>query len=364
MTTTSDAETQSPLPVLKPGDGSYVEHATGRVALPVPPVLLLGTVTPAILRMYFAPQLLTSVGCYELSGISVTSHGILLRDGRPLQSAQLNLDPASVASTRTYGELLLDVPPTRTIAGTVVNLIGPGASVYGHWLVDFLPKLYLLHRSGLVIRNLRYLLPENTPNFGLEWLKLLGISQEQIVWYSPFSEVVLPERLLVPTLLRTNSAAHPILADAADFVASMAPRTPRRRLPTRLFLSRAAANANWREMTNRDEIEIIAQRAGCHVLAPEQLSLLEQLQLFRSAQWILGEYGSALHGSLFCGNKTVVCCLRAAAVHPGFLQSGLCAVRRQRVAYVFAAANESDVAQKFSVAPADFACALNALAAM
>lgn len=90
----------------------------------------------------------------------------------------------------------------------------------------------------------------------------------------------------------------------------------------RLFLTRARASQS-RRIANRDEIEALFTAQGFEIIAPETLPIPEQLRLIRSASFIAGEYGSALHASLFCPPGLAVLALRGNGIHPEFIQSGM-----------------------------------------
>jgi capsular polysaccharide biosynthesis protein len=124
-------------------------------------------------------------------------------------------------------------------------------------------------------------------------------------------------------------------------------------------VARGAPGLEARKLLNRRAIEQLAADAGFEVVRPERFSLTDQMAMFAGAKCIVGEYGSGLHGSLFASAGTMVCALRAAAPHPGFLQSGLCQAMDQKIGYVFGAVSENDdFAQQFSISEADFRCAL------
>lgn len=90
-------------------------------------------------------------------------------------------------------------------------------------------------------------------------------------------------------------------------------------------------------------------------------SLAEQVALFAAARQIVGEYGSGLHGSMFSPPGTFVCAFRAAALHPGFLQSGLCQALDQKIGYVLGDAEDHAIQQEFAVEPEDVRWALRML---
>ena len=251
---------------------------------------------------------------------------------------------------------------SRLIDDLVVSLAGPGLLIYGHWLVDFLPKLYLLKLSGIDPFAVKYILPANTPRFAISWLQMFGISERQLVFFETHAEVVGATRLVVPTLLRTNGRTHPLFRPAIEYLLSLIPRYGNRTVEDgtrrRLYLSRGVPGPEGRKLLNRQAIEQIAVDQGYSIVKPESLSIADQLTLYSRAKSIVGEYGSALHGSMFAPPKTVVCALRASARHPGFLQSGVCQAMGQKIGYVFGSAGEHDVAQEFTIPEDDFKRAL------
>jgi capsular polysaccharide biosynthesis protein len=127
----------------------------------------------------------------------------------------------------------------------------------------------------------------------------------------------------------------------------------------KIFLSRTGAPGQ-RVLTNRAEIETIARDHGCDIVVPETLGLSAQAALFAGAGTILGEYGSALHGTVFSRPGSVCCALRGNLRHPSFMQSGVAAALGQTVGYVLGP-TEGDIAQRFSIDPKDFRLGLDLL---
>jgi capsular polysaccharide biosynthesis protein len=111
-------------------------------------------------------------------------------------------------------------------------------------------------------------------------------------------------------------------------------------------------------MGNRPAIEAIAERAGFTLVQPEKLSMPAQLALFETATMIVGEYGSALHNSIFAEPGTIICALRGNSRHPGFIQSGIGTVLGQETGYVFGNTAGQEVDQRFDIDPAAFSRAL------
>jgi capsular polysaccharide biosynthesis protein len=142
-------------------------------------------------------------------------------------------------------------------------------------------------------------------------------------------------------MVRTNSRTSPLFGDAARFVASLvwrrSARPPVDGGMQRSFLSRALSDKEYRRrLLNRERIEQIAQDAGFAIVHPEQMPLLEQFALLGNARQIVGEYGSALHMSIFSAPGTMLAALLGNySPVAGFLQSAVGEALAQPTGYVF-----------------------------
>ena len=341
------------------GGADYYEIAPSLSTAPIAPSFVFGPFPEYLTQSYFGDLTTLSVGCFSLRDVGLTSHSLLIRDGAVLLSDQLSMSHHSVFEANGFGPIDTLRPFSRWITDEVVSLAGPGHLIYGHWLVDFLPKLYIIAKLELNKPNTKYILPSNTPKFVFDWLEVLGISKDRIVFFDPYSETVGVRKLLVPTLLRTNSRTHPIFRQAVDYLCSLMPPGIRDSDgPRHLYLTRGHSGPENRKLLNRAALERVAVGAGYSVIRPETLSIKDQIALLSHAKSLVGEYGSALHGSIFCSAEAVVCALRSSARHPGFLQSGLCQAMKQNIGYVMGEAGEFDVQQEFTVVEENFNMAL------
>lgn len=226
----------------------------------------------------------------------------------------------------------------RRIKGQTVLLANNGHQIYGHWLVDFLPKLHLLDLAGLKLEQLTILLPTNMADFGGQFLRLLGIPDEHLIRYDPDTETILADELLVPSTLRWGGRCSPLFAGAIDFlnrridqVNQVPPSAVRR-----MFLSRRRSGREGRQLVNQDRLEALAVEAGLTLVYPEELPLLEQIALFRGVEQVVGQYGSGLHATIFSRPGVVVCGLHGQLPATfDALQSGIGERLGQPTGYVF-----------------------------
>ncbi|MGA4553477.1 glycosyltransferase family 61 protein [Methylorubrum aminovorans] len=322
------------------GHGSVTDLSLSRRASIRPPDFLIGQVTPLLLRQYFGQSVELGTSLYRIGPAAVTAAGHILIDGALAWSYQLGVTPEDAANaTREIARLWTSLS-RRRIEGEVVLLAGAGHLLYGHWLVDFLPKLVLLEEAGYDIRRQRYLLPADTPAFARQWLRLLGIADDQIIVYDRLAELVECRVLVVPTLLRFLGRASPTMGRVRDFLLSRLqggrnrsgpcfpwPFAARRRQPERrkLLVARSInpGTLGRRHLVEREMFEAKAQARGFSIVRPESMGIGEQVALFRTAGTICGEYGSGLHNTLFVPFGARILSLQEGGQNTGFLQSSL-----------------------------------------
>jgi capsular polysaccharide biosynthesis protein len=323
-----------------------------------PPAFLLGPANATVLTEIFGQIDTPCVGCYAIADAFVAPTGIAIKDGVAFH-AEAFLQPRHHVVT-VCDRLNAVNPPVRHVGGTLAVIYGPANETWGHWLIDFLPRLWVLQQAGHDLENLHFLVPPDLRPFARTLLLLCGLREDQLVRYNYFAELVRTDLLLMPTGLRAGNRLAPCFADATAYWTARV-RIDREAGRPRLYLSRAGA-PQQRQMLNRDAMEHIARNAAFEVVHPESLTVTEQIRLFSGARMLAGEYGSALHNSVFAGPGAAVCGLRGTSRHPSFLQSGIATVLHQDVGYVFAATEGQDVDQRFKIDPELFRHALELMA--
>lgn len=311
--------------------------ATPNHALPEPPRFTFGPFPPDLMASYYRHWGLSSVGVFQLSGFELAGAFLLRSKGTYYRCPQLNIHEVHIRSESSRIAAGATTSVHRHVPGGCVILAGPGHPIYGHWLVEYLPKIALLHLAGFDISSASYLIPSTSPSFVSTWLELLGIRGDQIVRHDPLAEIVTADEFLCPTITHNGVRMSPIFKDAAEFMRNtIATRhdIQESTFGRRIFVARPP-HADGRLLTNRAEIEDAAASAGFTIVRPEKLSLIDQVRLFSGCTAILGEYGSGLHGNIFSREGTVVCALRGTTGHPGFIQSGIGSVLKQPTGYIF-----------------------------
>ena len=320
------------------------------------PAFLLGPATAAVNDELFAQTRLHAIGCYTLNDAVLAPTGIAMKDGVAFSSPAF-LHPPHHVSTVVSRFLASDLP-SRHVRGPLAVMYGPSHETYGHWLVDFLPRLWVLMQTGHDVHTLRYAVPPDLAPFAAKLLSRVGIRAAQLVPYRYWHEAIHTDLLLMPTGLRLNNRISPLFAEATRFWTAGLHRAAAGEpgAGARLFVSRAQAPGG-RRLLNRDAIEAVAQSRGYVIVHPQTMRLTAQVAVFANASIIAGEYGSALHGSVFAPPGTLTLGLRGNLRHPSFVQSGVAGALGQAAAYVVGE-TQGDVEQSFSIRVEDFELAL------
>jgi len=176
--------------------------------------------------------------------------------------------------------------------------------VWGHWLTEIYPKLFLIKALAKIGVSAPILLPKTAPGYVAD---IIGqtLPGQEIVFYDPVLESVRVRRALLPHMLNRQYVFHDFLLAGLDGEALAAPRWGE---PGKLFVSRRNLKdtGSYRRMLNHDEIEDIAETIGLQPISPEQLSWSDQISAFANASVVVGEFGSGLHNTLFSPAQTKV----------------------------------------------------------
>lgn len=245
------------------------------------------------------------LACWFFTGLTVSGRGHLFLDEALLAVPEfmpdywrrMVEDGAGADPAHEY-EL-----PTRVIDHPCLCVLGHGLHVYGHFLLEMLPRLQLARRIlGPALPAHRILMDRQAPGWLLSILHgLYGCTDADFEWFDSSAEKLLLMRAIVPTLASTDGPFHPyaasLYADALRWAG------PARLQAEGLFVSRALfsnPHSYGRRCLNEVELARIATREfGLAVVAPETFPWADQIRLFAGARVVVGEFGSALHSALF-----------------------------------------------------------------
>lgn len=266
-------------------------------------------------------EMLNPVGFYKVRDLIVTRPGSTILSTNLVYNCATGRDnQRNIPSEDDYFSL----SPKNKIVVDECAIVGDGVAfdVWGHWLVDYLPRFGVVKAMmGEQFSNLKILLPHSTPEWIYHFLALAcGVRRENIVGYNPGSDIVLCKQVILPSYCYTNEFS--FHSFVRDFYSALTPGNEITRKKRKILISRSDYGHSNRQLSHRAAFEELAIQRGYEIIQPEKFSLEEQIQIFSEAVAVVGEHGSGMHSTLFSAPGTVVGCLgfwNAVQLHIGFL---------------------------------------------
>jgi tetratricopeptide (TPR) repeat protein len=186
-------------------------------------------------------------------------------------------------------------------------LSGYASDAFGHWLPDFLTKLqfFMEHPN---YESIPIIVDAEMPRVHMDLLSLITkneiikISRNEMFRVSTL--VVAPSPCFYPVLLKPNDLPihgyNSLSPRGLNFVRGLATKGLQRidSQKRRIYISRK--NTSYRKLANEDDVFEEIKRYGFEIVFPEQMSVMEQINLFQSAEWIVSPHGSALINVIYC----------------------------------------------------------------
>lgn len=288
-----------------PGVGQFAALAPAAVSAPPMPMHLANERDNGAWFSHVNNQraMIPELGVCLLDRVIVSGQLCLFRDDRMVfdgsetgrlarRFAEAEQLPAARLMLRE-ARVVLDAP--------ALIVAGPGYSTWGHWLLDFLPRLAIgLETLRDAARHCVIPLPDDTPEFVYTMIQYFcGIGRERVFRYDINRQSVLCPQAYVPRYAHENYFLHPWLgAFYQRFVGSTVPDLPRR-----FCVSRRAMAGGTRSVARRFAQEVTfeaaAQRHGFSCVSPETMPIDQQIALFAQAEAVLGVAGSGMHNTIF-----------------------------------------------------------------
>lgn len=238
-----------------------------------------------------------NIGVFSFDDATANRFGFVTRADRTFISAK-QFGPG-------FGERHggFDVPSqgAATDFDCAAPLYRQGDHIYGHWLLDILPRAWLINRL-CPDRDVTFLIRQNSPGFARPMLEAMGLPPDRIVSIDTRTAHPRAKEMLMATNLRYNQVVHPAMQLFAKALIKEITDPTARLSAKAIFVSRqewTARKAQKRQLLNAEEIESFYGDAGYQSVAPETLPFAAQVALFQAASAMAGNEGSGLHNSIF-----------------------------------------------------------------
>lgn len=291
-----------------------------------------------LLKHYSNAQgVISELGLYFCSNSHIRGSGYVVKSGRRLYAPDLIQDYIEDNILRGVFNPINNGIQRKEhhITRPAALLIHEGYAIYGHWLVDLIPKMWMFFSQyGKVPDDIIFPICDDVPSWGIKILEtVFGIRQKQLFPFSNSADDVLVDRLVAPSLVHNSHVFHPAAAEAFSYIKRKTVQQdfdPPRSYPNKIYVSRQKFRnksiSMKRFMDNEDEIIAVAQRHGFEVVYPEDYSWEQQVGLFLNAKFVAGEPGSGMHNTIFCGSDAHIL-----SIGDSRMQGALAAVQRQQI---------------------------------
>lgn len=206
--------------------------------------------------------------------------------------------------------------PLKKLNGRVLSLLagGGGNSNYWHWLFDVLPKLNLCNE----IINLEdvdfFLLPSIDRNFQKETLDLLNIPSNKRISSKVFRHIITKELIITdPPSVVTGNSTKDILNIPQWIVSWLRESFLKKEIKMvkkqKIYIERNKPALNdlaYRAIINEEEIKKYLAKKNFIFIKLENISFLEQVNLFKNAECIVGIHGAGLGNLIFSSFGTKI----------------------------------------------------------
>ncbi|ESQ73632.1 DUF563 domain-containing protein [Asticcacaulis sp. AC402] len=197
-----------------------------------------------------------------------------------------------------YLDQLLQKVRNQTVSGSAIVLSAPGQEIYGHWILDVVPRLWTLNQAGHTTEPILF---QVLPGWASYFLDMFDIDPARIRRHP--ASLFRVEQALIPSASKSGFrlGTTSLSAALAQVMTACRPvEIPPNLIGEKIFFSRRQlGHSSRRSVVNIYAIEAEAARRGYRIVAPETLTVAQQICLMKTARIVVGEDGSALHNIVF-----------------------------------------------------------------
>lgn len=286
---------------------SEIEHIDlGRVTLTAAPHLLPKS---ELLRAESAPPFVRelqermhappALQLYTVHDTTVSSIGMAFKGDMLIHAPDISPPYVANIFKENPGLFHHQVEITRHI-DRIACIFHVQRAYYGHFLLEMLPKIWVMSEIANQIGNPPIALPTDTPDYMIEMMRAFHPDASFIRLDAAGFRA---ERTYLPSMANLEYRYHSgwIARLRSYAVACEMEQGPG---PSKIYLTRAGWNDTTfpRTIENEAEITNLLLNRGFTIIAPHELDLKQKAATFSSAHTIIGEFGSGLHNTIMSGS--------------------------------------------------------------
>lgn len=219
------------------------------------------------------------------------------------------------------------VSKPKKLTGTACFLDGRSSKIYYHWILDILPKLGVMEKSGICLKDIDHFVVSAASKFQLDTLRACGVHEHQLV-FDVDTAFYQADKMIVPCLrndlgervyyglgvglgswipeylqsqLGSDNSALGIVHSNNTKVKAINSDTDK---PVRVYISRSTRGS--RNIANEPEMIAALQLRGFETVEFERLTVTQQADLMSRAEVVVGVHGAGFTNLSFCKPGTQV----------------------------------------------------------
>lgn len=313
---------------------AFVPIANFETTTPPPPLRCFGVMSERIKSVHDVADVTAPVGFASLRNVLVGRNCWIMRDGNFLWGREFHpdyhkffLENNMIAEAEyRFGENVLDV------ADPICLVSGYHDFIYGHFLIETLPKILLAADIVRADPRIKVALPIRKAATFIKDIIEAFIPEDRLLIFDDETSVLNCARVIQPTLFGSLKEGFHSIANAYIWKCQMQAVEAGKPSPPHdaLMIQRSLHSYTFRKIRNMDEVMRVVERYGIRSFEPAKVDFLQQVSTFANCRIAISEYTSASHNSLFMpfnSRKVVInwC---------GEVESRIAALRRQFMYYV------------------------------
>ena len=204
----------------------------------------------------------------------------------------------------------------RKVNGSILSLISGGASRdnFTHWFTDVIPRIKIYQQKFNLKMITKFYLPSIKHKFQLESLSYLGIKKKDIITSEKYKHI--EAKKIFATTHPCYHKPSKVKSWSLMYLKKIYIKKNTQKKYQKIFIDRDQFKlldlndlekyAGYRVLMNENEIRDYLSSIGFVIVKPENFSFSEQVQIFSSANYVVGLYGAAMMMLTFCKQKTKV----------------------------------------------------------
>lgn len=203
-------------------------------------------------------------------------------------------------------------PRAAHLPGTAVCLTHAYSNGNFHWMMETLPRFFLLRSAGVDPAQADHIVTRPLQPYQIEALVRLGVDPSRLRFTPDFAHVTADRLVVTSNVEHYDYSTHPPSIEMEPWVAHFVnsafgfPPVPPERAVRRVHISRK--KATWRSIVNQDDVTAFLNANGFVTVDFEDMTLEEKHQTLNGAEMVVGLFGAGFTHLPFCrpGAKAVL----------------------------------------------------------